>query len=176
MKVLIYKRTHKGDSDKSGVFGIQDCMGQIRDWDYDAVIGIGGKVPWKKYSDIKYKINWIGINPRRIESNSKRGSYVVFEHYDLQEGKGRNIKTEFPNLFDYMFSSRNRFKMPAELPPHVFEEVNELLNSAKKFPPSEKFYLDDSEFKKLDEETRMLKSTCKNADIECEFILEDSTC
>lgn len=43
MRTLIYKRTHSGDPDsESGVFGNHDCMGSVKGWQYDAVIGIGG--------------------------------------------------------------------------------------------------------------------------------------
>jgi len=44
MRILIYKRTHTGDPDLKGRFGIHDCMGRVRDYDYDAVIGVGGIV------------------------------------------------------------------------------------------------------------------------------------
>ena len=38
-RILIYKRTHTGDSDAKGCFGIHDCMGSFRARDFDAVIG-----------------------------------------------------------------------------------------------------------------------------------------
>jgi hypothetical protein len=38
---LVYKRTHPGDPDVGGRFGINDCMGQVRSWDFDAVVGVG---------------------------------------------------------------------------------------------------------------------------------------
>jgi hypothetical protein len=38
MRTLIYKRTHTGDPDASGCFGIFDCMGRVRALDFDAVI------------------------------------------------------------------------------------------------------------------------------------------
>lgn len=89
MKVLIYKRTHKGDPDLDGVFGTQDCMGRIRNWNYDAVIGIGGIAPWKKDVDIKCKINWIGLGPKKIAS-TERGNMIAFAHFELYEGQGKN--------------------------------------------------------------------------------------
>ena len=45
MKVLVYKRTHNGDPDANGCFGAYDCMGTVRDRQYDAVIGVGGIGP-----------------------------------------------------------------------------------------------------------------------------------
>ena len=35
MRILTYKRTHTGDPDPSGRFGIYDCMGHVRDYDCD---------------------------------------------------------------------------------------------------------------------------------------------
>ena len=35
MRTLIYKRTHPGDPDVDGLFGIHDCMGQVRAWSFD---------------------------------------------------------------------------------------------------------------------------------------------
>lgn len=42
MRILIYKRTHVGDPDDSGRFGLYNCMGRVRGYDFDAVIGVGG--------------------------------------------------------------------------------------------------------------------------------------
>jgi hypothetical protein len=42
MRTLIYKRTHHGDPDPAGRFGIHDCMGRVRTWSLEAVIGVGG--------------------------------------------------------------------------------------------------------------------------------------
>jgi hypothetical protein len=42
MKTLVYKRTHNGDPDVEGRFGIHDCMGQVRGYGFEAVIGVGG--------------------------------------------------------------------------------------------------------------------------------------
>jgi len=52
MRTLIYKRTHTGDPDANGCFGIYDCMGRVRALDFDAVIGIGG---------IGSEAQWAGI-------------------------------------------------------------------------------------------------------------------
>ena len=135
MKVLIYKRTHKGDPDIHGVFGNHDCMGRVRDWNYEAVIGIGGKSPWKEDKDIKYKINWIGIGPKKI-GETNRGHRIVFSNFALFEENGRDIKGSFPNLFEYMYGSRKRFDMKAELPQEVLNEVIQIIDSARNSPKS----------------------------------------
>lgn len=136
MKVLIYKRTHKGDPDERGIFGNQDCMGKIRSWDYDAVIGIGGKTTWKIDKDIKQKINWIGLGPKKIES-SGRGDCVVFSHFELFEEKGHCIAEHFPKLYDYMYGSGKRFDMSSKLPQDVFDEVEAILFSVRESAQSQ---------------------------------------
>lgn len=145
MRILIYKRTHKGDPDSSGIFGIQDCMGSIRNWDYDAVIGIGGKAPWRKDAAIKYKINWIGLGPKQI-SPTNRGARVVFEHFELYEENGLNIEDAFPNLFEYMYGNRKRFDMSPNLPANVFEEVMTIISSIRDSSPSEAYDMTENKF------------------------------
>lgn len=143
MRVLIYKRTHKHDPDERGIFGIQDCMGQIRNWNYDAVIGIGGKSAWKGHTDIKYKINWIGLKPKVIGS-TKRGNLAAFAHFELYEENGMDIKEYFPSLFDYMYvdGNRKRFDMSSYLPENVLKEVKCILDSIIDSPPSDAYDID----------------------------------
>ncbi len=65
MRVLVYKRTHNGDPDAHGCFGAFDCMGTVRDREYDAVIGVGGIGPEAQSNGIDRQINWIGIGPHK---------------------------------------------------------------------------------------------------------------
>ncbi|WP_112487513.1 hypothetical protein [Thiomonas sp. X19] len=53
MRILTYKRTHVGDPDEFGRFGINDCMGRVRGYRYDAVIGVGGTGWEAKSHDIE---------------------------------------------------------------------------------------------------------------------------
>ena len=72
MRTLIYKRTHSGDPDPvAGVFGNHDCMGSVKGWDFDAVIGIGGIGPEPKRNRIAGKLTWIGIGPHSITQTSR---------------------------------------------------------------------------------------------------------
>ena len=66
MRTLVYKRTHNGDPDALGQFGIHDCMGSVRAREYDAVIGIGGIGDEPKKQGIAGKINWIGVGPQKF--------------------------------------------------------------------------------------------------------------
>jgi len=146
MRVLIYKRTHKCDPNSEGIFGNEDCMGRIRNWNYDAVIGIGGNSPCKKDYDIRHKINWIGLEPKKIPSK-KKGDLVVFSHFELYEEKGMNIKDNFPNLFQYMYGKQKRFDMSSDLPSDVQEEVKTILDSIKDSPPSKAYNKVDNNYK-----------------------------
>jgi hypothetical protein len=83
LSILVYRRTHKGDPNDNGIFGIHDCMKSVRDWNYDAVIGIGGVAPWHEDREIAKKVNWIGINPIQHDPsfygrNTFGGGWVAF--------------------------------------------------------------------------------------------------
>ena len=162
MKILIYKRTHKGDPDSKGIFGNQDCMGKVRNWNYDAVIGIGGKAPWKEDQDIKFKINWIGLEPKKVES-SGRGPRVVFSNFALFEESGQDIQENFPNLFDYMYGTRKRFDMSSMLPENVLREVKIILDSAQNYPSSPEYYIENDDEESIENHPTTKKCTgCYN--------------
>lgn len=161
MKILIYKRTHKGDPDERGIFGINDCMGRIRDYDYDAVIGIGGKAPWNDDQDIKYKVNWVGLEPKWINAEGKRADCVVFSHFELYEEKGMDIEENFPNLFRYMYDTQKRFEISSELPGDVLEEVQQILKFVEKSKPSKEYSIEKIELDNNDELSRSAKCKCR---------------
>lgn len=93
--VLIYKRTHTGDPDQEGIFGINGCMGNVRSWEFDAVIGVGGNKPWKDDEGIAHKINYVGLGAKKYSVNPIDGyPYVTFEHFCLYDEKGQFIEDE----------------------------------------------------------------------------------
>jgi hypothetical protein len=137
LNVLIYKRTHRGDPGTDGIFGIHDCMGRVRDRDYNAVIGVGGIRPWSGEEDIKCKVNWIGIAPTKHSSNNKRGSLVTFEKYLLLDEKGPSLQNFAPNLYKYMYvDAHRRLIMSASLPWVLQKEIRGILRLVKNSPPS----------------------------------------
>ena len=82
MATLVYKMTHKGDPDHArGFWGVEDCMGRIRDYDFDAVIGIGGLTWWKRETSRAGEVVWIGIEPQKVPVQGKRGPLVRFAHF-----------------------------------------------------------------------------------------------
>ena len=135
MNTVIYKRTHTGDPEESGVFGIHDCMGRIRDWNYDAVIGVGGKRPWPGDEGIALKINWVGVNPDKKKfPPAKRGPRVSFDRFVLDNEKGKPLKTLGPKLFKYMFEDHPyiRHVMSESLPRGTQKEITKILKRARK--------------------------------------------
>jgi hypothetical protein len=143
MNTLIYKRTHTGDPDKSGIFGIHDCMKRVRRREFDAVIGVGGKKPWHGYKNIAGKITWIGIDPIKEVVANLKGPLVRFKYFVLWDENGPDLKTYAPDLFKYMFEDQQvRVVMSRSLPIEMQEEVTNILTLAKKFQSETSFVLE----------------------------------
>jgi hypothetical protein len=112
MKILVYRRTHTGDPNSKGVFGCNNDMGSIRDWNY-AVIGIGGKNPHPSCGSIKERITWVGICPvKTVSPHGFKGSLVTFRKFILWDGGGPLVKGNYPALYEYMFE-KNRIPRTA---------------------------------------------------------------
>lgn len=112
-EALIYKRTHPGDPDRLGRFGIQDCMGRVRNCRFDIVIGVGGTSGEPCSHRLDRKINWVGRWPRRRTHphplaradlvEFAPGDFVVLEH------RGPLLQDLSRSLAQRVFGSRNRF-------------------------------------------------------------------
>ncbi len=103
MRILIYKRTHTGDPDNKGRFGIYNCMGRIRNYTFDAVIGVGGIGQEPKKYGIDRKINWVGINPKKRQRVGGTGAIVTFKKFILLEEQGPLLRTLAPLLANRMY-------------------------------------------------------------------------
>ncbi len=108
MRILTYKRTHTGDPDNQGVFGINDCMGTVRNRKFDAVVGIGSKSPWGNSKEITGKVTWVGVGPLRIKSAFHRGDLVAFEKFVLLDGNGPDFESLAPNLAKRFYKGNAR--------------------------------------------------------------------
>jgi len=147
MNTLIYKRTHRGDPNESGVFGCHNCMGRIRRWNFDAVIGVGGKRPWPKDMDIACKINWIGIGASRnfTELPNQEHPVVTFKHFCLYEERGLELKSEAFNLYEYMFVKQNVRAVLSQSLDHddlIQRDISKILMLAEGCPPSKVSFSD----------------------------------
>ncbi|MEI6746760.1 MAG: hypothetical protein WCL34_12430 [Methylococcaceae bacterium] len=137
--VLIYKRTHTGDPDQGGIFGVNGCMGRVRSWEFDAVIGIGGKNPDKGDEDIANRINYVGLGAKPYSINSKNGHpYVIFDKFILFDDKGDVVfKEDVVNseLFEYLYRKNVRV-VKLDKTSQYWGEVKEILKLAENAPPS----------------------------------------
>jgi hypothetical protein len=116
MRTLIYKRTHSGDPDpKTGVFGNNDCMGKIRAWPFDAVIGIGGVGQEPKYHGIAGRVTWVGIGPQAVDQTG-RGPQLIFRHFWYLGEEGPILRTEYPALAGRMYSRNVRVLLHSPSP------------------------------------------------------------
>jgi hypothetical protein len=132
-RILIYKRTHKGDPDRKGCFGIEDCMGKVRSYEFDAVIGVGGIGRMPRAQRISGKVNWIGLGSRKGRRQG-RGPLVMFDHFVLYEEKGPNFQSIAPALARRMYLRNARVLL--NFTDTEKAEVARLLGLAKTAPPS----------------------------------------
>jgi hypothetical protein len=80
MTTLIYKRTHSGDPDpETGAFGNRNCMGKIRGWSFNAVIGIGGVGRQAQRHYLDGRLAWIGVGARK--DGDPHCPLVTFDHF-----------------------------------------------------------------------------------------------
>lgn len=129
MNTLVYKRTHTGDPGPSRIFGVNDCMGRVRGFNFDSVIGIGGVGPWHDCKGIALKINWIGVGSHPTDSkDGKRGPMITFDRFALWDEHGPDLEAQAPNLFNHMSVVKSvRFVMSKNLPTQLQKEINGIL-------------------------------------------------
>jgi len=135
MRTLIYKRTHEGDPDhRKGVFGNRKCMGTVRGWAYDAVIGVGGIGRKAIRSGIARRITWIGIGPHKTGKDPRRPK-VTFDHFRYCGKEGPLLETVAPALASRIYGKNVRVILDG-LTPEERLEVENILRNATEAPPS----------------------------------------
>jgi len=135
MRTLVYKRTHHGDPDSGGRFGINDCMGRVRAWDYGSVIGIGGIGSEPESLGIAGKVTWIGIGPTKICTPGRRGPIVTFERFLYFGAGGPGLAALAPNLAARMYGSNVRVLLKGVTAIEQ-QEIDRVLALACGAPPS----------------------------------------
>lgn len=137
MRVFIYKRTHQGDPNSLGHFGVQDCMGRLRSCSFDAVIGIGGICAWAESEGISLKVNWVGIGPTKLPQEGQRGPIVLFDHFSIFEERGVELSSVAPLLARRLLHPKApRFLFSTGLSASEQSEVSRILMAAKDAAPS----------------------------------------
>ena len=131
-RVLIYKRTHIGDPDSSGTFGCGDCMGRIRGYRYDAVIGIGVANPWIGHEGIAGRITWVGVGPQRVGVHEQSGAPVIrFTRWRLSDANGKLLRNFAPKLAEYFFAKHRRYFFSDGLSDEIQADIKKILGLAK---------------------------------------------
>jgi hypothetical protein len=109
-------------------------MGPVRRWNFDAVIGVGGRRPWTGHEAIANRINWIGVNAEKTKARNPkwRGPLVTVERFVLYKGdKGPKLRTLAPKLFKYMFEEKHvRAVMSQSLTGQMQNEITRILGLA----------------------------------------------
>lgn len=104
------------------MFGTQDCMGRVRTFSYDVVVGIGGIGAEPRSHSIDRRLNWIGIGPILGPDHANRGHPTfTFRHFVLHEHSGAYFDTHCPRLAEAMCDSGCRFRLN-----HTAEHIREL--------------------------------------------------
>lgn len=132
MRTLVYKRTHNGDPDEDGCFGIHDCMKTVRARSYEAVIGVGGVGAEPRSEGIAEKITWVGIGPRKTGRPDR--PLVTFERYLFFGPEGPFLREHAPTLADHIYGMNVRTLMNFTATER--HEVDRILEMAKDAPPS----------------------------------------
>jgi hypothetical protein len=135
VRTLVYKRTHHGDPGPAGCFGVHDCMGRVRSWDFEAVIGVGGVGDEPTQHGLTDRINWIGIGPRKRSGRGRRGPLVTFDHYRFYGSDGPRFSKLAPVLADRMYS-RNVRALLRDVNDRERSEIMRILALARGAPPS----------------------------------------
>lgn len=103
-RVFIYKMRVEDDPDPNCHWGVDNCMGKMRDWDYDAVIAVAG-FNWEGNKSAVKRIVWVGICPEK--KPSENGTLVDFEVCRYFGENGPLIE-EWPSVSKRLFPTEGK--------------------------------------------------------------------
>ncbi|MCA9110726.1 MAG: hypothetical protein KDA52_12305 [Planctomycetaceae bacterium] len=130
-RILLYKRTHEGDPDPAtGRFGVYNCMGRVRDQDFDAVIGIGGKGPEAIRNGLAGVVNWIGVGASKSRERCRFGDRVTmvrFEMFRYLVSEAVDVREVPTRLSKLMYDGKVRHIIIDERFPDELREANNLI-------------------------------------------------
>ena len=118
-------------------------MGEVRDWQFNAVIGIGGVGQEPQTHRIAGKLTWIGIGPQAID-HMGRGPQLIFHHFWYLGEKGPLLEANYPALAAHMYSKNVRVRVHSPSSGEhqgsktaaLDEDVKKILRLAMDAPPS----------------------------------------
>lgn len=162
LRILTYKRTHTGDPDMSGRFGVNDCMRTVRNRRFDAVIGVGGLGMEPRSFGIAGKLTWIGVGPQRSAGLWTSGADIVsFERFILLDDRGPDLRTIAPNLARRIFDGRVRVLIDSYSEVE-YQEAAAILELAPKFSVPNANVLIPSKLGSVCSKRRVQLATCRN--------------
>lgn len=136
MRTLVYKRTHVGDPDGNGGFGICDCMKSVRAFQFHNVIGVGGIGDEPRSRGINNKINWIGLGARTNFASPYQHPIITFDHFVLYDQTGRELKDVAPELALRLYSNPAPRYLLDSINEQERKEIKRILRAAKDAPQS----------------------------------------
>lgn len=128
MHILTYKRTHTGDPNPAGQFGVNDCMGRVRGWHFDAAIGVGGLGREPRAYGIEGRVTWVGVNPTWSIHSEGWGYIVTFESFKLLDASGPMLHELSPLLAARMYEKKARVLLKSYSPAEK-AEAQELIQT-----------------------------------------------
>lgn len=105
-------------------------MGQVRDFDFDAVVGVGGDGQKAKDSGVAGLVNWLGVGPMKRQQKCRWGyttTIVRFEKFRhlVQEKVG--FRRAARNWAKRIYDGKIRILIVDERYPRELREANRLL-------------------------------------------------
>lgn len=110
-------------------------MGKVRCYDFDAVIGIGGKGHEAKSHKIDCKINRIGVGACKMGWRG-RGPLVKFKHFQIFNDEGDDLALESPALAKRFYMSSAPRYVLGDFSEAEKAEIERLLATVKNKPRS----------------------------------------
>jgi hypothetical protein len=135
---FVYKRTHNDDPGDGGCFGIFCCMGKMRSWPFEAVIGVGATGKEAETEGIAGKVNWIGIGRKPIgmaRDGHPIWAFKQFKQFSKEEAP--DFRHVAPILAKRLYDARYppRFVMD-KINDDERREISKVLRMARDADPS----------------------------------------
>jgi len=83
-------------------------MKGVREWDYGAVIGVGGVSREPVSLEINEKVNWVGIGPIRLGKARDGYCIIAFERFYLRDADGPDFYELAPKIAKQFFGRKAR--------------------------------------------------------------------
>jgi len=176
-RTLIYKMVALKDPDhERGIFGLPDekldCMGRVRGYEFDSVVGIGGDGKDAQRSGIARRLVWVGKGRER-ENWSLRGPTLRFKHFRYFGEEGKHLGERYKALAAYMYMNSKHFVVfdLDHTDESIRTEIGDILRDAESAPSSVSFEEARSFFLAA---AQLDSSSCQNGTKVCRGLRQQS--